>query len=106
MAEDTYSVAALAYHKSGTWELEGYVPFVVRDRGRKIQCFAIYDGNNTGNQQRRCPTPEEAMQYYESCSPKYPGSDDPVKQLVRVNGSTAGAVEDNQSNSTQEESND
>jgi hypothetical protein len=103
---DTYSVAALAYHKSGTWELEGYVPFIVRDRDGQIQCFAIYDGNNTGNRQTRCATPEEAIQHYESCPVMYPESDDPVARLVRRNGATADAAANNQFNSTQEESHD
>jgi hypothetical protein len=96
--EYTYSVKASAYYTSYTHELEGYIPLIICDQTRRVQCFAIYDGNNTGRLQRRSPTPEEALEYYESCSPKYPGTDDPIKRLVRVNGSTADAVNDNQLN--------
>jgi hypothetical protein len=96
--ELTYSVKISPYRKSGTCELEGFIPLIICDQTRKVQCFAIYDGNNTGNWQRRCATPEEALEYYESCLPKYPETDDPIKQLIRVNGSTAEAVSDNQPN--------
>jgi hypothetical protein len=93
MADEVYSVVALPVFRSGTRDLEGYVPFVVRARDRQIKYFAIADGNNTGNNQYRAASAEEAMARYEAAQFINPDSSDPVARLVkRVPDSTAEAV--------------
>jgi hypothetical protein len=41
----------------------GYVPMIVDERGRTVS-FALAGGSQTGNDQPRHPTPEEAMAAY------------------------------------------
>ena len=95
-----YEVRALPITKSGTTQVEGYVPFIVRSEDGGIVEFAVYDGNFSGNRQPRHPTPEAAMGWYEEHESKtWPGEAPDWGHLqkirrvqVETTDSTAGAV--------------
>lgn len=63
----TYTVRPVPMFQTGTRELSGYVPFIVRELDGGIIAFAVADGNYTGAWQPKHATPEEAMAYYEAC---------------------------------------
>ena len=60
---------AVPVKKSGTGQVEGYVPVIVRSADGGILAFAVDDGNTTGNWQPRHESPEAAMAWYEEHEP-------------------------------------